>query len=103
MIRFFDAMNELGQDLIEDVAFTNGEQLVSFDFDTSLMVSTLGQFITRVEISALDDSDVEGFEWDFLLDSATLDQATSPVPLFISALLGGLVTARLRKPSDSIN
>lgn len=101
----------------------NGSAL--FSFDSMTMGSMLGALITRVEITTDGDTDGDGdidgddnhgipfggtnpeFEYDFLIDALSFNQSLQPVPipaalpLFLSALLGGWVFARPRKPSES--
>ena len=75
-----------------------------------LDISSSLLFITMVELttSGVDFPGGEAVvEWDFLLDDINFVSAMAPVPLpaglplFISALLGGLVIARPRKSSDA--
>jgi hypothetical protein len=107
-ISFFSGDDLLGVDSKVNVPFNNGDTLISFGFDsTSLMGALFGAAITRVELTARDldlnstDQIIQN-EWDFLLSSVSFESA-SPVPvpaalpLFISALLGGLVVARPKK------
>ncbi len=81
--------------------FVDGADVVSFS------INTLGAYINRVELSAVgfDFPSTRLPEWDFLLSSVSFNEA-SPVPLpaalplFMSALFGGFVAARRKKPSD---
>ena len=88
--------------------FTDGDEVVNFGFDSStLMGAAMGALITGVEIVAdgydFINSNQDVDEFDFLLGSVRFNEGASPVPvpaalpLFISALLGGLVIARPKK------
>lgn len=92
--------------------FTDGDEVINFGFDSnSLMGSAMGALITDVEIVAQGydflNSDNNVSEWDYLLSSVRFNEGASPVPvpaalpLFISALLGGMVIARPRKFKQS--
>tara|TARA_R110002049_G_scaffold15822_1_gene64120 strand:- start:10953 stop:11783 length:831 start_codon:yes stop_codon:yes gene_type:complete len=94
--------------------FNDGADVISFNLDTNTLAgAAMGAFINKVELIApgydfMADGNPreEIFEWDFLLSSVSFNEAASPVPvpaalpLFVSALLGGFVAARQRKPSD---
>ena len=82
-----------------------------FSFNSENEGDGVGNNITKVEITSPGiqflgpNSD---FEWDFLIDTLSFNEALpNPVPvpaalpLFLSALLGGWVFARPRKPSES--
>ncbi len=117
-----DAFVELEQQNFMDTVFNNGMTTEMFGLDTStLMGSALNALITKVEITALGvdfgrectpdeiENNCSGpiLEWDFLLDSVSFNEGISPVPvpaalpLFMSALLGGLAFARPRKSSEA--
>ena len=93
-----------------------------FSFDTmSLAGALMGSLITKIEITsfgvdfpggtsnACTGTGVAGCEYDFLIDALSFNETLQPVPvpaalpLFLSALLGGWVFARPRKPSESIH
>ena len=88
--------------------FSDGDEIVNFGLDTNLLADTMmGALITRVEIVADEydfiNSAANIGEYDFLLGSVRFNEGASPVPvpaalpLFISALLGGMVFARPKK------
>lgn len=105
-VSFFSGNTLLGTDATGGVEFTD---TASFSFDSFSMDSAIfGAAITKVEIKAnpFDLNSMDAIvqnEWDFLLDSVTFEVGTSPVPvpaalpLFISALLGGLAVARPKR------
>lgn len=105
-ISFFNGDTLLGTDSTGGVEFTD---TTSFGFDTfSIESAIFGAAITKVEIAANPfdlnsmDSIIQN-EWDFLLDSISLEVGMNPVPvpaalpLFISALLGGFAFARPKR------
>ena len=82
-----------------------------FSFNSMTMGSMLGALITEVEITTPGvefPGDPSLSEYDFLIDALSFNQPLNPVPipaalpLFFSALLGGWIFARPRKPSESI-
>lgn len=100
-----------------DDGSTREESIVNSEFNFGMDTESFGldissslMLITMVELTA-DGVNFPGglapVEWDFLLDAISFDSNMAPVPLpaglplFISALLGGFVIARPRKPSDS--
>lgn len=81
-----------------------GSALFGFD--------SMGTLITSIEITSSGvefPGDPSLLEYDFLIDALSFNQPLNPVPipaalpLFFSALLGGWVFARPRKPSESIH
>ena len=92
-----------------------------FSFDSTREGDAAGNLITRVEVTSpginfLGDNSIcvpgntnVACEYDFFIDALSFNQPLNPIPipaalpLFLSALIGGWMFARPRKPSESIH
>ncbi len=84
-----------------------------FGFDTTTLTGMMmGALITRIEITTPGvqfPGTPDLLEYDFLIDALSFNQPLNPIPvpaafpLFLSALIGGWLFARPRKPSESIH
>jgi len=88
--------------------FSDGDEVINFGLDSNTLMGTaMGALITGVEIVAdgydFINSSQDVLEYDFLLGAVRFNEGANPVPvpaalpLFISALLGGLVIARPKR------
>lgn len=124
------AVSVFTTDLASNFAITTGDLPSNlaggfdlFSVTTEGLMNSIGEdvFITQIQIRANPSGPVDalgntgidfgqGFpEWDFLIDAVSFNEELPPIPipaalpLFLSALFGGWLFARPRKPSERIS
>jgi hypothetical protein len=109
LVSYFTGIDEMlaGTQTFANFTNENVGDVIDFNSADTMLASALITKVTIVSGLVTDNQfvvPIVDWEWDFLLAQVSFEGSPVPLPaalpLFMSALLGGFVAARRKKPSD---